>query len=506
METINNNFNRLISILIFMGVIVLWVAPVAAMEPTWKDVSQSLKKEEGIEHKGKFLFATGEAIIEKIRPDKAHELAKKKSLLRALQLVHMASSCKNAPAGLDSKEYGRFIRLFALLTPPLRVQGITVIRQWETDQSHFTAVAVPLSAIENVPCEFPDLSTAIEQYIKIEQPSIEGLAFCLRHIPRYSNLNREIRNRIGKWFQDNEQKELALCFIPELETLSVKSQLETLVFQNYLFRAIQLTEKAEKQAEQGQWEEALINASESLKMAPAYGRSYLVFTDFFLLEWKKPVFALCAAEKAMRAGTCFKEALSRKVSILKTLGSPEADIYQFLLAQSKALPDWEFYSFSEACPDAWTPEIKKMAGKRIVNLVAFSLGQAIQGNPKPPDSEFGQAVTLFNQTKNDQDVNRVLDLLFSACEKQPASPKTYNLIGACYRHLGKYEMALPFLWQTLTLEPEYDFALTNLALCCRSLGLEESARYYFEHDAVKDSKNKWVKESYAEFKNILGHR
>jgi len=37
------------------------------------------------------------------------------------------------------------------------------------------------------------------------------------------------------------------------------------------------------------------------------------------------VFVLYAAEKVMRSSTCFMDALKRKVSILKTLDSPEAN-------------------------------------------------------------------------------------------------------------------------------------------------------------------------------------
>ncbi|RLB80967.1 MAG: hypothetical protein DRH24_09790, partial [Deltaproteobacteria bacterium] len=402
MKKTNNSVNQLISILIFMGLIVLWVTPVEAMEPAWKDIPHGLKKEEGIEYKGKFLFATGEAIIEKIRPDKAHELAKKISLLRALQLVHMASSCKNAPAGLDSKEYGRFIRLFAPIAPPLRIKGITVIRQWETDQSHFTAVAVPLSAIEDVPCEFPDLSTAIYKYIKIEQPSLEGLAFCLRHVPLYSKFNREIRSRVGKWLRDNAQKEMALCFQPGFNTTAIGSELKTLVFQNYLFRAMRLTEKAEELANKGQWEDAVINACEALELVPAYGRAYLVLSDFFLLEWEKPVFALCAVEKAMRTGNCFKEALDKKVSILRALRSPETQVYQLLLSQCESLPEWEYYSWAKEWPSSWKMEMKRLGDRPIPNLVAASRGQAVDGDTKSPDEEFGRAVEMFNQAKTDE--------------------------------------------------------------------------------------------------------
>jgi hypothetical protein len=60
-------------------------------------------------------------------------------------------------------------------------------------------------------------------------------------------------------------------------------------------------------------------------------------------------------------------------------------------------------------------------------------------------------------------------------------------------------MALPFLWQALTLEPEYDYALTNLGLCCQDLGLMRSARFYFEQEVVKNSPSSWVQGCYARF-------
>ena len=500
MKLINNHINRLFISLILIWLLVMWIVPAAAVEPGWKDVPRGLKKKEGTQLKGEFLFATGVAGAEDIRQDKAHELAKKKSLLRALQLVHMASSCKNAPAGLNPDERRLFVRLFTSLVPPVRVQGLTVIRQWETGQSHFTAVAVPLSALKDVPCEFPDLSTAIDRYIKTEQPLLQGLAFCLQHAHRYSRLYQVTLKRVGRWYEDHGIKVLARCFLVSQTNDKRITPVDTLVFQNRLAKAASLTGQAEKHAVKGNWDAVLDIISQALNLVPTYSRAYMVLADYFMLSQKNPAFALRAAEKAMQDGTYLEKALNRKVQYLKLLHSPEKEAFQFMLSRFNTEGQNSGGRSSKGgLAGDWANQVDWLTDFPVSYQVFFSAGQAVDGAPKAPDAEFGRAVAIYNQAKTDEDVDRVLDLLFSACENQPASPKTYNLIGACYRHIGKPEMALPFLWQALTLESEYDFALTNLALCCHSLGLEESASYYIEHEAVKDSKNKWVQESYARF-------
>lgn len=484
---------RFVRILAALSLGALLVAPALAGEPGWCDVPQPLKHEYGAQRQGEFLYATGMARAAiSVRPDKTHEVAQKKSLLRALQLVHMASSCEKLLAGLDREERQAFVRLFAPLAPAIRVEGVTVIRQWEQDRAHFTAVAVPLTALKDLPCEFPDLSTAISRYLSLEQISSAGLAFCLRHASRYSLLSRAIRELAGRCYLEWGPKVLARCFISrQTEDIQI-STLEILALQYRLAQAAQLTTQAERLAKQGKWDAALDFASQALDLVPTYARTYLLLADYFLREQKSPVFALCAIEKAMRDGTCLKEALSLTGSCLKNLRSPEAEVYDFLLSQCQ--PGKE-----ETYPSCWEAEIDRLADAAIPYLVALSVGRAVEGESKSPGAEFGQAVRLFEQAKSDDDVVVVLSLLLLACEKQPASSKTYNLIGACYRHLGKYEMAFPFLWQALTIEPEYDYALTNLGLCCQSLKLKKAARFYFEHDAVRHSTNKWVKESYADF-------
>jgi len=216
-----------------------------------------------------------------------------------------------------------------------------------------------------------------------------------------------------------------------------------------------------------------------------------VLADYFLTERLEPALALAAAEKALRDGTNPQEGLKLQVECLEKMNSPEAEVWQYLLADSR--------KGAFGYPPEWERELELLVNLKIASMVIASSGQAVEEEDSPPDPEFNQAVALFQQSKNDDDILRSLALLISACEKQPFSAKTYNLIGVCYRHLGKPAVALPFLWQALKLKPEYDFALTNLGLCCQSLGLMEAAKYYFEYDAVKNSTNAWVQDSYTKF-------
>ena len=484
-------------IVVFLLAGVMGTPAMSGGVPSWKDVPDHLRQGPGAQQKGEYFYATGMARpTVGVRPDITSEYAGKKSFLRAMQMLYIGASCSDILNRLSEKDRFLFFLIFAPFVESERIEGISVVRQWEKDQRHFTTVAVPVTAVQGLSCAFSDLPTAISRYLKLDKPSLKGLAFCLRYVPRYSKLYSTVRNRIGRWFIKNGHKELALCFMPGPDASIAESPVATLAFQNRIYRSLQLTKKAEDQAGKGLWAESIANASRALKLTPACGLAFLVISDYFLVEYEEPILALCAVEKAMRDGTSFSNALEKKAAILKTLGSPEAEVYEHLLSQCEPLPDWEYYSWSDALPETWKSELKRFGAKPVVNLVVASLGQAVENDQQLPAGEFGRAVALFNEAKTDDDVSRVIDLLLAACEKHPTSAKVYNLIGACYRHLGKYEMALPFLWQALTIEPGYDYALTNLGLCCQSLKLKKAARFYFEHDAVRHSTNKWVKESY----------
>jgi len=486
--------NYIISMLIAAVLIVgCLFTPALAGEPGWRDVPQRLKQEDGAEYQGEFLYTTGMALVENsLRADKAHEMARKKSLLRALQLIHMISSCQELLTDLKLEERRQFVRLFAPQAPSIRVKGVTVIQQWAKDRAHFTAVAVPLSALEGLPCEYPDLLTAISRYSEFDQVSPAGLEFCLRHAQRYSLLSRTIKERAGRFYQKCDLKVLARCFLHKQDTDEGSSSLETFVLQNRLARAAQITGQAETLATQGKWEMALNLASKALDLVPSYSRTYLLLADYFLHELKMPTLALFAAEKALRDGTCLQMGLNTIVSCFEELDSPETEVFNFLFSQCQPRKKSSY-------PISWQPELDRLTDASIPYLIILSAGCAIEGESELPGEDFVRAATLFKKAKSDDDVRRALVLLLQACEKQPLSAKTYNLIGASYRHIGQPSVALPFLWQALKLEPEYDYALTNLGLCCSSLGLGKSERYYFEHDAVKSSTSKWVQESYARF-------
>ncbi|MEA3420324.1 MAG: hypothetical protein U9Q97_01450 [Acidobacteriota bacterium] len=468
------------------------INPTSAGEPGWHDVPQHLKRQDGAERRGDFLYATGKAQTLNVRADKTHEVARKKSLLRALQVIYMASSCKGLIAGRNLKEQQEFIRLFAHLAPAIRLNQVTIIRQWEESPIHFTTVAVPISELPDRPCKFPDLLAVISRYIEIEQVSLEGLAFCLGHSPRYSRLNQAVRERIGHLFQKRGQKTLALCFLPSQNFNLGNTPLKMLAFQNRFDRAIKYTLKAEGLTAQGQWDNTLDLVSQALNLVPTYAQAYLLLADYFIHELKMPTFVLSAAENALQDGTCLKKGLSRMVSCLEDLESPEAEVFHFLLSQCEK-------EKQRAYPAIWQSELDRLADTAIPSLIIQSAGYVIQGKSELPGKEFGKAVAIYNQAKSNDDVRRVLALLLQACERQPLSAETYNLIGACYRHLEKPAVALPFLWQALRLEPEYDYALTNLGLCCQSLGLMKSAHFYFEQKPVKNSPSRWVQESYAKF-------
>lgn len=105
-----------------------FAAPAWADEPRWGDVPGRLKNEDGVERRGEFVFATGTAVAtDSVRPGKAFDVARKKSLFKALQCLRI---------GVSSS---------------VHLEGVTVIRQWEEGRIHFTTVAVPVPAVKDGP-------------------------------------------------------------------------------------------------------------------------------------------------------------------------------------------------------------------------------------------------------------------------------------------------------------------------------------------------------------------
>ena len=460
--------------------------------PSWDDVPQQLRHQSGVQQQADYFFATGMAEEEVIagRADKAYELARKKSLARAMQQIALASSCSHLLEGLSPKDQQEFIRYFATQFGRVHIKGLTIIRQWNDKGHSYTTIAVPQTSLTENSCQYPDLSSIIAEYLSAGRDTVEGLLFCLSQTPRHSRRERVIRQRLAGLYQLQGISHLGHVVEQDSFGATTSTSLDSLILQNRLERARILVKDAERYTASNDWQQALPLISQALELSPRYAPSFLLLSDYFLRR-EQPALALAAANKAMRSSTFFQKALEQQVACLMKMNSEEVEVLQYLLALSR--------EGSTGYPAEWEQELELLAEVKIASLVIASGGQAVEGENCSPGPEFNQAVELYGNAKNDDDLHKVLAHLISTVEKEPYSAQTWNLIGACYRNLNRPLMALPFLWQALKLDPDYDLALANLALCCRELGLLRSTRYYIEYEAVKNSANDWVQASYAKF-------
>jgi len=327
---------------LFFGFIcALWlagrlVAPASAGGSLWKDVPDELKHQPGVRQRGEYLYATGMArLAAGARQDITSEFAQKKSLLRAMQLLRMGTFCKSITSKLNQNDLNKFFLNFSHLAKSIRIEGIEIVRQWEENGNFYSTVVAPMSAFKDIICDFIDIRGIISSYLEAGSFTMQGLDFCLKYTSPYSALHRSVRQYVAQMFIKKYRQELALCFIVDLRVMPEEKSLDTLIYNNRVFRAASLVEKAEDFAGKGKWSDACKNVSAAMAFVQNFGRAYLVLADYFYHEMKLTSFALCAIEKAFKDGTCFSAALKRKIDYLTKTNSPEADIYQFLLAQSR---------------------------------------------------------------------------------------------------------------------------------------------------------------------------
>lgn len=478
--------------LAFTIVIGVLTWPALANGQGWNEVPERLRLGPGSEIRGDLLYVTAVVRAGSYRQDKAMDAARRKSFQRSLQMVHLAGPCRELIKGVARNVQDCLVEILLPFMPSAHIQGLTVIRQWEADQASYTTVSVPLKAVKGIRCEIPDISTGIARYVRLDDVSLQGLEFCLNHASRYSSLNHTVRNRIGRWYQDRNLSVLARCFLSDADSGMRFSPLQAVLFQDRLAKAARLTQKAEGLYREGKWESALDLASRALELVPTFSRTYLLLSKYFLEQERRPAFALCPVEKAYRDASSFRAALMIELEILEKMGSPEAELFRYLLAQTKDEPDG-------SRPGLWEKEIERLHELPVPSLIMASRGQLVQGPAKRPGDRFTRAVGLYEKAQSKEDVQLILDILLGIIQEEPQVDPAHNLTGACYRHLNQPGPALPFLWQALNLKPDYDLALTNLGLCCQDLGLMQSARYYFGHKAIQNSTNTWVDRTVKKF-------
>lgn len=457
-----------------------WASP-----PGWNDVPKHLKNKGGVEQQDQWIFATGVAYINDIRPDKAHELARKKSMHHALQLLHVSLSCGELIKGLSENDIRTAYYTLSHIVSPISPQKISVIRQWEINNTSYTAVVVPKTSLSNIQCPFVNFSDAAAKLINQDDLSLEALALCLRQVPRHSIIARNIQKKMT----ENHRYKPNILY--HLQPVNREVTLPQITFQMRLDLAEQETKKAKRLIKKKDFDSALNSLDFILTEVPSYTPALTLVSEYFS-EANWPALALCAAENAQQGGTHFQETLNLKIKCLTALKSPEAKIYHFILSQA-------IKSSLSGYPAKFSPLLYSDIDLDFHYLILNSMGNAVMGQSQRPGMSHSLAIKLFNEATTDDDIQKTLTMLFKACQEKPYAAETYNLVGACYRLLDKPLHALPFLWAALAIQPGYDMALTNLGLCCQKLGVLKSAAFYFNHPAVQNSENAWIKDSYEQF-------
>ncbi len=457
----------------------------------WRSVPDRLQRSAGVQMNGDWVYATGQATVTNIRQDKAYELARKKARLRALQWLRLGGPCQHLIKTWPQKYQAALPEILLPQLSSAHIKNVQFIRQWEQEEAVFSTVAAPRRALSHLECPFADVFSLIAHYLDQSPVSLNGLTFCLRYAPRYSDLGFRAQSRAGVFFQQQGAPALAACF---KNNNAWKSSVSPLLHQYHLNWAAQRVQQARQQYEKDGQANPITTIDSVLSRVPSYSPAYLLLGQYLLEKKNQPQLAQAAACQAMQDGSCFSAALKLNVRCLDRLNSDEAQIYQYLLNKSEktSVPGY---------PASLANLLKLSEIPEIAGLVYNSAGCAISGSDQKPDALYQKALNRFQKADSDAAVRQVLELLLQAINRQPASASTHNLAGACLRHLGHPLAALPFLWQAVRLQPDYDLALTNLGLCCHKLGQKKSAAWYLNHPAVVQSNNQWVQKTTQAFTN-----
>jgi len=463
----------------------------AASVPSWNDMPSRLRSSPGVARSGKFYYATGAARTGRLREDKSHDTARRRSFLNALQLLHLEVSCRDLLERLPEKEHKKVPVIFSFLVPPLKIRGTVVLRQWEEDNRHFTSIGVPAEGIMQKQCFVSSLDDLIERYISPGNPvSLEGLEFSLVHTRRFSRRLEDIRKRIAgllrqtgipvlsRAFESEEDKPVRVGSFLRLKALFLRSE--------------RYAELARKAAGREEWTDALSFAGKAIRDFPVNGRAWLTVADYFLARGF-PAMAMMASGKAMRDPAHLLQALRKMRESLIRIDNPEVSLFSIFIEDAGR---------HDGLPDEWRKWSERFSEESIAaSLVLLTGGTAFsERNPVRPGEKYAKAVSAFQKAESGKDLLEVSHMAASAIEETPSAPETHNLMATVLRMQDACAAAIPFLWHALDLRPDYDIARANIALCTERLGIHEAALYYLDDPSVKNSTSRWVQEVYSRIK------
>ena len=437
----------------------------ALAAPSWQSLPEELLSQPGTWQDNIYAYAVGSAEIQVYagRAGKAEELARKKSLAHTLARFRFSLNCPAIEKNLHNMKGEQLSLLLAPATPELTLSGLSLLRQWRQKNTMFTLARVPRAQLPTGNCPFVDLDQALAVYSHSSEATTTGLNLCFNYARPYTALAKKLGDRLTN------------------HLFGSTPNYNQLLQQNRFHRAsLLIAEASSKQPENP--EARLANIKKALNLSPFHPQANLQLAGYYREIDQRHGLARLTARRAMADGTGLEQGLVEMAEICKATGSAEEGIWRYLSQQSG----------TEGQPQEWQAESELLQQAPITSLVIMSGGQAISGESMAPAPPFQQAVQLYQQSSSDDDLLKVLALLVESAEKEPKATQTWNLIGACYRNLGRPLMALPFFWQAVNLQPDFDLALTNLALCSQSLGLAKASSYYLDHPAVQNSSNPWV--------------
>jgi arylsulfatase A-like enzyme/Tfp pilus assembly protein PilF len=171
-----------------------------------------------------------------------------------------------------------------------------------------------------------------------------------------------------------------------------------------------------------------------------------------------------------------------------------------MLAQLRSL-EQRFNKSVAALPAG---DVDPEARERLAALGYVGSFVASASDPKTGRADPKDKIALFNKlgtatdlSREDEDggqqaFSKIIALLDEVVREDPAVIDAWFMMGTQYLRHGDPEKAVEYFKRTLSLKPDYDLAVFNLAQAYRRLGDDEAALAGFEHYLTIDPKDPFV--------------
>ncbi len=146
------------------------------------------------------------------------------------------------------------------------------------------------------------------------------------------------------------------------------------------------------------------------------------------------------------------------------------------------------------------PEAReRLAALGYVGTFVASASDPRTGRADPKDkiglfNKLGAATDLSKEREGDPEASftRIIGLLNEVVREDPQVIDAWFMLGTQYLAHGDLEKAVEHFKRTLSLKPDYDLAVFNLAQAYRRMGNDEAALAGFEHYLTLDPKDPFV--------------